>query len=134
MWLSLYTIHITNMSIVCSQAPTMADLMSQVATKTPTKWYEVGIQLKIDTSILDAFEQQTRDHMRLYSKVFNQWKKEKKLRYTWDTIINALDNVGEKETVIAIRTLLREGISSVPFDTTNDSTVHGKNYYCYRLV
>ena len=100
----------------------MADLMSQVSRKTPTKWYEVGIQLKIDTSMLDAFEQQNRDHQRLYSKVFDQWKKEQKLPYTWDTIIDALETIGEQETVSAIRKWREEKSSNNPSHSTTSSS------------
>ena len=108
--------------MIFPQPPTMADLMSQVARKTPTKWYEVGIQLKIDTPMLDAFEQQTRDHQRLYSKVFDQWKKEQKLPYTWDTIIVALETIGEKETVSAIRRWMKEKTSYNPPHSTTSSS------------
>ena len=86
--------------------------MRQVAGNTPAKWYEVGIQLNIDISLLDAFEQQTRDPMRLYSKVFDLWKKEQKVLYTWDTIINVLEKIKENETATAIRKWLEETTSS----------------------
>ena len=66
-----------------------------------------------------AFEQQTRDQKRLYIKVFDQWKKEQKLPYTWDTIMNALKEVGENETVHDIRKWLRgETTSSDPSHST----------------
>ena len=108
--------------MVSSQPPAMADLMSQVARKTPTKWHEVGIQLNIDTSMLDAFEQQTRDHQRLYSKVFDQWKKEQKLPYTWDTIIIALETIGETETASVIRRWMKEKASNNPPHSTTSSS------------
>ena len=41
--------------------------MSRLARKTPTKWYEVGIELEIEPATLDAFEEQTRDQTRLYT-------------------------------------------------------------------
>ena len=97
---------------VAGDPPSLPDLMSQVARNTQTKWYEVGIQLKIDISQLDAFEQQTKDQMRLYSKVFDQWKKEQKVLYTWDTIINVLEKIKENETATAIRKWLGETTSS----------------------
>ena len=108
--------------MVSSQPPTMADLMIHVARKTPTKWYEVGIQLNIDTSMLDAFEQQNKDHQRLYSKVFDQWKKEQKLPYTWDTIIIALETIGEQETVSGIRKWMKEKASNNPPHSTTSGS------------
>ena len=108
--------------MVFSQPSTMADLTIHVARKTPTKWFEVGIQLKIDVSMLDAFEQQNRDHQRLYIKVFDQWKKEQKPPYTWDTIIIALETVGEQETISALRKWMKEKASNNPSHSTTSSS------------
>ena len=114
----------------------MADLMTHVAGKTPTKWYKVGIHLNIELSTLDAFEQQTRDQMRLYSKIFNQWKTEQKLPYTWDAIINALENVRENETVKDIRKWLKglpkcalsdPSCSTIPASTTALTPLPGEH-------
>ena len=94
------------MNLLCSfysQAPKIAHLMTFVAQKIPTKWYQIGIQLDIDTSTLDAFEAQTSDQERLHVKVFNQWKREQELPFTWDTIIAAVEAVGEKSTAASIR-------------------------------
>ena len=77
--------------------------MSLVAKKIPTKWYEIGIQLEIEIPTLEAFEQQTSDQVRLYSKVFDQWKREQKVPFTWETIISTLEVVGENSTAADIR-------------------------------
>ena len=92
---------------ICSQEPEMRDLMLHIAKKTPTKWYEVGIQLKIEPSTLDAFEEQIRDQTRLYIKVFVQWRRDHKVPYTWTTIIGALEAVGERTVASDIREWLR---------------------------
>lgn len=86
----------------------MHDLMSRLARKTPTKWYEVGIELEIEPATLDAFEEQTRDHTRLYIKVFKQWKRDHKVPHTWTTIIGALEAVGERTVANGISEWLRE--------------------------
>ena len=90
--------------LVDAPAPTIALLMTHVAHKIPTMWYEVGIQLSITIPTLDAFEEQTNKQTRLYTKVFEQWRREGKVPYTWSTIIKALEDVGE----IGIATELRE--------------------------
>ena len=77
--------------------------MTRVAHKAPTKWYEIGVLLDIETAILNAFETQSTDTVRLYIKVFDQWKKEQKVPYTWDTIISTLDTAGENKTAAEIR-------------------------------
>ena len=100
----------------------MADLVTLVARKTPTKWYEVGIQLNIKISTLQAFEQQTRDPIRLFIYVFDQWKKENKIPFTWETIINALENVGENHTVKDVR----EWLSTCTSSSTTVSALPGE--------
>ena len=87
--------------------------MTFVAQKIPTKWYQIGIQLDIDTSTLDAFEAQTNDQGRLHVKVFNQWKREQELPFTWDTIIAAVEAVGEKSTAASIREWLDKRTQAV---------------------
>ena len=81
--------------------------MSYVARKTPTKWYGIGIELEIDPWTLDAFEEQTKYHTRLYTKVFEQWRREQKVPYNWTTIIDALEVVEERAVANDIRKWLR---------------------------
>ena len=113
------------MFFVADDPPKMSDLMNQVAKKTPTKWYEVGIQLDIEISHLEAFEQQASDQMRLYSKVFDRWKKDQKLPYTWDTIMNVLETIEEKTIATEIRKWLEESNQS-----SIGSTVIGELEFC----
>ena len=84
------------------EAPKMNDLMSQVAAKTKDKWFQVGIQLDIDTATLSSFETQfQRDPMRCYTSVFVEWKRDSKLPYTWTTIIEALESNAVTEVAVA---------------------------------
>ena len=99
---------LTDKSAVYSQAPSTADLMVHVTCKIPTKWYQVGILLTIKTSQLDALETQTNDPFRLFMKVFDQWEKEQKVPFTWETIISTLDMLGEKKTAADIREWLNK--------------------------
>ena len=91
-----------------AQVPKTAHLMTLVAQKIPTKWYQIGIQLEMDTATLDAFEAQTSDQEQLHVKVYNQWKREQELPYTWDTIIRAVEEIGERSTAAAIREWLEK--------------------------
>ena len=52
-----YCLFLADNSMIYSQEPEMRHLMSHVAKKTPTKWFEVGIQLEIETSTLKVFEE-----------------------------------------------------------------------------
>ena len=74
-----------------------------VAKKIPTKWYEIGMQLEIEIPTLEGFEQQTSGQVRLYSKVFDQWKREQKVPFTWETIISTLEEADENSTATDIR-------------------------------
>ena len=97
------TVRLTDKSVVYSQAPSSADLMTLIAKKIPTKWYEVGVLLDIETPTLDSLETQTTDQVRLFMKVFNQWKQEGKVPYTWDTIISTLEKADDNNTATNIR-------------------------------
>ena len=94
---------LTGKAAAYSQAPSIPKLMSLVAKKIPTKWYNIGIQLEIEIPTLEAFEQQTSDQQRLFSKVFAQWRKEEKVPFTWETIISTLEEVDENSTAAGIR-------------------------------
>ena len=86
-----------------SQAPKISKLMNLVAKKIPTKWYELGIQLEIDIATLNTFATQNNDPVRLWSMVFDQWKREQKVPFTWETIISTLEVVDENSTAADIR-------------------------------
>ena len=77
--------------------------MSLVAKKVPTKWYEIGSLLDIETSTLAAFEKQNNDPVRLCMMVFDQWKREQKVPFTWETIISTLEEADENSTAAGIR-------------------------------
>ena len=99
---------LTDKSVVYSQAPSTADLMILVARKIPTKWYEIGVLLDIETPTLDSLETQTTDQVRLFMKVFNHWKQEGKVPYTWDTIISTLEKADDNDTATNIRKWLNK--------------------------
>ena len=90
-----------------SQSPEMHELMTHVAQKRPVKWFQVGVQLQIDMPILEAYEAEYSNQIRLFAKVFEQWRREEKLPYTWNTIITALERVDEHRIASDIRQWLR---------------------------
>ena len=77
--------------------------MKLVAKKIPTKWYELGIQLEIDIATLNTLTAQTNDPVRLCMMVFDQWKREQKVPFTWETIIDTLEEADENSTAAGIR-------------------------------
>ena len=86
--------------------------MAHVARKIPTKWYQVGVLLDIETATLDAFAEKTKGQVRLWIMVFDQWKREQNVPYTWETIISILDTLGEKNTATELETWLDEDVSA----------------------
>ena len=78
-----------------SEKPEMRDLMTHIAYEAPTKWRQVGLQLRIPIATLNAFKTQNDDPDELYIQVFEQWEREQKVPYTWRTMINALKAVKE---------------------------------------
>ena len=98
---------IADQSDALSQSPEMHELMTHVAQKRPVKWFQVGIQLQIDMPILEAYEAEYSNQMRLFAKVFEHWRREEKLPYTWNTIIIALERVDENRIATDIRQWLR---------------------------
>ena len=82
--------------------------MNLVAKKIPTKSYEIGIQLEIEIATLNTFAAQTNDPVRLWSMVFDQWKREQKVPFTWGNIISTLEEADENSTAAEIRELLEK--------------------------
>ena len=95
--------YLIDKAAVYLQAPKISKLMNLVAKKIPTKWYELGIQLEIDIATLRSFSAQTSDPVELWSVVFDQWRKEQKVPFTWETIINTLEEADENSTAAGIR-------------------------------
>ena len=93
----------TDKAAAYSEAPKTSKLMSLVAKQIPTKWYEIGSLLDIKTSTLSIFEKQTNDPVRLCMMVFEQWEREQKVPFTWETIINTLEEADENSTAAGIR-------------------------------
>ena len=105
-WLSFVNTEINSAAL--SQSPELSDLMTLIAQKAPVKWLVVGIQLKIELSTLMGFQAQTSDQQLLYIKVFDQWRREQTVSYTWGSIINALKAVEENKIATNVRQWLRQ--------------------------
>ena len=81
--------------------------MTHVARKRPVKWFQVGIQLQIDMPILEPYDTEYSNHIRLFAKVLNNARREETLPCTWNTIITALERVDERRIATDIRQWLR---------------------------
>ena len=80
--------------------------MNEVAVKTPRKWHEVGIQLKLSQDELSVLNDSSPTGSQLFASIFTVWKKRNTREYSWATIVDvlktpAVDEVGLAKELIA---------------------------------
>eukprot|EP00731_Ephydatia_muelleri_P008393 Em0004g731a len=80
--------------------PSLPDLMNKVAAVIPDKYEAIGLQLGLTQSQLHAIRpcsQKLEDYNKTYSEIFDVWRRNGSLPYTWKTVINVLKSasVGE---------------------------------------
>ena len=91
--------------------PELEVLMSAVAAKIPYKWRLVGIQLGIPVEALDDIQLQVawrpNSSIDAFELVLGKWKSLHPHKYTWSTIINALEapSVDAKVVAAELRTI-----------------------------
>ena len=84
--------------------PELAELMNEVASHIPTRWRDVGIQLNLSLSDLNAIGISTpADSLQRFSSVFHLWRSKLSAPYNWSTVIHALEAPAVNETRLARR-------------------------------
>ena len=73
-------------------------------------WKSVAIQLELGIECIDRIDQEKRKTDECFIEVFKSWKQRTSRPYTWATIIDALDCVGEKR----VATEIEKNLSSQP--------------------
>ena len=74
-------------------APKVSELMEEVAAKALDQWPNIGIMLDIEQHVLNGFKYQYHSEPReCYSAVFNHWRINTPLPYTWATIVEVLES------------------------------------------
>ena len=67
--------------------------MEEVAAKAPDQCMNIGTMLDIEQHVLDGIKlQYSPDLMGCYRAVFNHWKINTPLSYTWATIVEVLES------------------------------------------
>ena len=85
--------------------------MSAVAAKIPAKWRKVGIQLDIPVEALDDIQLQVAGrperNIDAFELVLGKWKSLHLHKYTWSTIIKALEapSVDAMDVAAELRTI-----------------------------
>ena len=87
-----------------SSKPKISDLMNKVAAKVPNKWMQIGIQLDIPVSQLEAFNSQHQgESSKNFIEVFTHWEKQPGGKpKTWSTVIDVLKSPSVAEVSLAI--------------------------------
>ena len=81
--------------------------------RIPAKWRLFGIALKIDSSVLDGFEQQFRgDPMRCFEAIFQWWIKQCEFP-RWESLLEILRTGLLGETVLASELSKRIGTAAL---------------------
>ena len=91
-------------------APELPDLMNMVAAHIPTRWRDVGIQLKINPDVLDSIDiTASSNSSRCFQSMFTLWKKKMTTPYKWSTLIDALQTpaVGELKLAEELKNMLK---------------------------
>ena len=82
--------------------PEMSDLMNEVASKVPSKWKQISIQLGLTPSDQECFMASTpNDPLQCFTSVFRVWKCRATRPYTWSTVIEALQSPAVDEMRLA---------------------------------
>ena len=97
------------LSVLCSvvvdpfnKPPELLEFLSQVASKARDKWEMMGLVLNIMPDQLNVISKKHHNPMLCYSEVFTTWKnKEKPAKFTWTTIIEALNSPVVEENKLA---------------------------------
>lgn len=100
----LITFHIVD-DPVLTQEPELSDFMNEVASKIPTKWKQLGIQLRLDVSDLERIEAGLPYGMQqcdtAFIEMFTRWKKARPSAFAWGTLITALETPALSEKQVA---------------------------------
>ena len=80
--------------------------MNEIGAVIPAKWRDVGVQLGIDSGVLDGIQRQNagmpRPCQTSFEHVFNEWRLQgSKTPYTWAHIIAILKRPAIGENVLA---------------------------------
>ena len=82
--------------------PSLPDLSNFVAARIPNKWKDLGIQLGLRVSELDAiYDRRNRVPTHCYMDVFDSWERGT-VPYTWATLLEKLSTQSMNERSLAI--------------------------------
>ena len=78
--------------------PELSDLLDEVASKVPSKWRQISIQLGLTPEDQECFmASSSSDPIQYFTSIFKVWRSRAIKPYKWSTVIQALraPSVGE---------------------------------------
>ena len=103
----LFCCSVSDVGVGLHNAPSDRDLMNYVVAKIPTKWKEVGVQLRVAHECLERTEAENgRNQQYCFLDILNKWKRNASPPYTWATLIDALLQPSVDEKLLA-QTLIK---------------------------
>lgn len=93
-------------SLLCKE-PELPEFMNEVAKQIPTKWKQLGVQLRLDVNDLEKidadllYEPSMNRSEAAFIKLFTIWKKVRPSAFAWATLITALRTRALDEQTLA---------------------------------
>ena len=100
---------VINSLLVGSSHPELDDLIEHVGSFVSTKWYYLGLRLRVNVNTLDSIEHDVRDCKNACRKMFQAWLRDNR-KGTWNDVIAALKSNSVSENGVAEK--LEEMITS----------------------
>ena len=82
--------------------PTQSDFMEYIVDEIPDKWRHFGVRLNIKLSKLNAIALSGRTPDMCFIEVYDIWKTEMTIPFTWRTAVETLDKLKQKSLSIKV--------------------------------
>ena len=103
----------------------MTDLISEVAVRIPSKWFEFGVYLNIPYQSLKLIEiKREKDDLLCFADVFDKWMNNLHVSrepISWATVITVLKSMHEERLVAELEVKFGAG-TNTPGSSTSSST------------
>ena len=93
--------------LILKKEPETGELLS-LLDHSASKWKRIGHELKIDENFLEGLSAREKPDSNKMDDVVCEWKRKLTTPTTWESVLSALENVGEVRTAKKIRENLAE--------------------------
>ena len=99
-------LHISGPSLDSNRPPLSLNELCDAVSDCTNKWKNIALQLKLSLIDIERIQIECNNNIEeCFIRVFNKWERQRKVPYTWDTIVKVLDSrsVGEMTIAAEIR-------------------------------